>query len=97
MNTDIVTILGFLAVCLGTIQLVPEIFKAIKSHHLDDIAWGMLILFIIGSVAWVIYGIYVSNWPLIISDGIDLCTTTILICLKIKYTPKSKKTAYEYN
>ena len=78
-------ILPLLATCCGSVVLVPEVYKAIKSRHLRDVAWGMLVLFLICSFSWFLYGFLSHNVPLMISSGINFCMETTLMNLKFKY------------
>ena len=79
------TFIGYFAVvCTGT-QLIPEVIKALKTHHLRDVAWGMLLLHGIGAVSWLIYGSFIGDIPLMISASMNTLLGTTLIILKYQY------------
>lgn len=78
--------IGYIAGILGATSLVPEIAKALKTHHLKDVAWGMLILSGFSSFMWTLYGIHIDAYPIIFSDGIHFATAIFLIYLKIRYS-----------
>lgn len=85
MNTTIIEIIGFAAAVLGSISLVPEITKALKTHHLKDVAWGMLILSAFSGSCWIGYGLHIQSYPILLSDTLHLSCVALLIFLKIHY------------
>ncbi|MBI2463971.1 hypothetical protein HYV57_03375 [Candidatus Peregrinibacteria bacterium] len=80
-----IEIIGFLAGILGSISLIPEIRQALHTHHLKDVAWGMLCMFAISSFLWCLYGFHINQYPLIIFDGFHFLLTLFLIFLKFHY------------
>jgi len=82
---QIIQIVGVLAGVLNAIKLIPETSKALKTHHLRDVSWGMLILIGLSSTLWELYGIHYHDWPIIISDGMNMSMTVFLTFLKIHY------------
>lgn len=70
--------------------MVPELIKALKTHHLRDVAWGMLGLHAVGAVCWFIYGAYRSDIPLAISGGLNAVLGFTLIILKYHYDKTEK-------
>jgi len=95
MHNPLAEIFGFIGAILGAITLVPEVIKAFKTHHLKDIAWGMLILTTISSVFWVIYGIHLEAYPIMISDSLHLATAALLMYLKYHYSQGNQPLAKE--
>jgi MtN3 and saliva related transmembrane protein len=78
--------IGYLATICSITSLIPEIFKALKTHRLRDLSWGMICLMTLGSALWTMYGIAKESLPLQISAGVNLVFETILIYLKIHYS-----------
>lgn len=83
-------IIAILATVSGAIQLIPEVIKALKTHHLKDVAWSMLFMYFAASALWITYGFSIQQIPLIISAGFNLCMETTLIILKQKYQKHRK-------
>lgn len=78
-------IIGYLGALLGSISLIPEIKKALHTHHLKDVSSLMLYFLAAGSVFWIAYGIHINSYPNIISDSINLFASSALIWLKMHY------------
>ncbi len=86
---EIWQIIGFLAAITGTLSFIPEIIKALKSHHLNDIAWGMLYFYLSASSLWGIYGLLLNDFPLVLSATVSVSMELILIGLKYTYEKKA--------
>ncbi len=78
--------IGYTAAVAGTLIMVPQIVKSIKTKKVGDLAWGMLVLFLINCTLWVIYGILISAWPVTISNSIVLAIVIFQSILKSKYS-----------
>lgn len=81
-------ILGVLATIVGTSIMLPQIYKSIRTKRVADVSWGMLILYFLNCLLWLVYGFTISALPLIATNGIALCISILQIVLKIKYTQK---------
>ena len=79
------TSIGTLAAVCGAISLIPEVIKASRTHHLQDVSWAMLVLLISSSLLWVSYGIHMHDMPLILSGVVNMMMESVLIGMKIQY------------
>jgi MtN3 and saliva related transmembrane protein len=82
---DNLELIGYCATTLGSIQLIPEIAKALKTHHLRDLSWGMLSLMLSSSILWIIYGTASHTTPLAISSSMNFIFGLTLAVLKVRY------------
>jgi MtN3 and saliva related transmembrane protein len=78
-------IIGFAATIVGTTIMLPQIYKSIKTKSVSDISWGMLVLYFLNCLLWMIYGFLILAIPLILTNGIALCISILQITLKIRY------------
>lgn len=81
--------MGFVASILGALTFAPEIVQALRSKHLDDLSWGVLLLLGSSSALWFGYGINFEVLPLIFSSTINLIMCVVLVYLKEKYKTNS--------
>ncbi len=77
--------IGFIAAALTTISFIPQAYKVIKTKDTTGISLGMYILFVLGVLLWLIHGIQVQDWPLILSNSITFVLSSIILAFKIKY------------
>ena len=83
MNSE--TIIGTIAATLTTIAFLPQAIKVIKTKHTKDIALGMYIILITGISLWLVYGILIHRWPIIISNLVTFILASIILVYKLKY------------
>lgn len=86
---DYIQIVGLLAAVLTTGANLPQAYKVIKTRStksLSTISFAMLFL---GSMTWVIYGIYRDDIPVILANSIAGSLHGIILFIKI--TSKKQK------
>lgn len=86
MTTEV--LLGWIASLLCTLILVPQIIKAFKTRHTDDVSMFMLILSVSGNAFWVAHATMTQNVPLIFGAGLISLMSIILIIFKRLFDKK---------
>ena len=82
---DLITILGLVAGTLTTLAFLPRLLKIWQTKSAKDISFNTLIIFNLGIVFWLIYGIYLSALPIILANLFTLIFNMIIVWLKIRY------------
>lgn len=82
---DIWNFIGFAASILSAITFIPEVLKALKTKHLNDLSWGMLLLVAISSLLWFAFAMNFYIFPLMFSSTLNIIMSLILIYIKSKY------------
>ena len=77
--------LGFFAAFCTTLSFLPQNIKTIKTKDTSGLSLYMLLLFFIGVGCWFFYGYVISNYPLIIANGLTLFLSDIILIMKLKY------------
>jgi len=80
-----ITLLGFAAGTLTTFSFVPQVHKAWRSKHCEDLSLGMLLAFGTGVLLWLIYGLLLWASPIIWANAITLALIVVLLFLKARY------------
>lgn len=80
-----IEILGYFAAFCTTISFLPQTIKTIKTKDTSGLSLSMYTLFFIGVASWLIYGIVISNYPLVIANGITLVLSGLILRMKLKY------------
>jgi len=88
---DFVNILGTSAGSLTTIAFVPQVIKTWKSKSGGDISYGMFLLFSLGVVLWLCYGVAISAPPVIISNAVTLFLAVLILVLKFRYDRQARE------
>ena len=78
------TILGFLAGFLTTAAFFPQVWKTWKSKSATDLSLGMFIVFSLGVFCWLVYGIMISQVPVIFWNAITIILALAILLMKLK-------------
>ena len=76
---------GSSAAVLTTIAFIPQAWKVWRTRHTADISLGMYILFTLGVVLWLAYGIQIESWPIVIANSVTLLLAGSVLTMKIKF------------
>ncbi len=85
MELDYVTTLGIFAGVLSTLAYLPQVIKTWKSKSAEDLSWSMLITLCCGITLWLIYGIIIHDFPIIIANIVTFSLAAIILALKLQY------------
>ncbi|MDD5300920.1 MAG: SemiSWEET transporter [Gallionella sp.] len=77
--------IGSTAATLTTTAFIPQAWKVWRTRHTADISLGMYALFTLGVAMWLIYGILLESWPIIIANCITLLLAGLVLVMKIKF------------
>lgn len=77
--------LGLIAGTCTTLAFLPQLFKVWQSKSAEDLSWGMLIVFSLGLLLWLVYGLFINALPVILSNLITLILNLVILSLKIRY------------
>jgi MtN3 and saliva related transmembrane protein len=61
------------------------VVKIWKTRHTLDISLGMFAIFSSGVFLWLLYGIQLGAWPIILSNSITLVLSLTILVFKLKY------------
>ena len=78
-------LIGYGAAVLTTAAFVPQALKSWSSRDLSGISLSMYSLFTLGVALWLIYGIALQSWPIILANGITLALAGVVLALKISH------------
>jgi MtN3 and saliva related transmembrane protein len=82
--------IGITATCLQTVSLLPQVIEVFKNQNLDAISIETHILLTLSQLLWLIYGIYLKLWPIVISASITSLLSIIISYKRIEYMYKNK-------
>jgi MtN3 and saliva related transmembrane protein len=70
--------LGYFAGTLTVVSFIPQVIRTWKTHHTRDLSLGMFALLVTASTLWIVYGIVIKDWPVILTNtGMVLLTGSI--------------------
>ncbi len=77
--------IGSLAAVCTTLCWVPQALKIIREKQTQGISLVTQAVFTIGLTLWFIYGVLLTNWPLILANAVTLVLSLVILILKVRY------------
>lgn len=79
------TTIGLVAGTLTSIAAIPQVIKTLKTRHVRDISIWQPLLLTFGVALWMMYGILINDFPLIVANITPLICNVVLTGMKIRY------------
>jgi MtN3 and saliva related transmembrane protein len=76
---------GFVAAFLTTVSFIPQAVMTIRTKNTSGISRGMYSLFTVGVAFWLVYGIALDSWPMILANTVTLGLAATILGLKLRY------------
>jgi MtN3 and saliva related transmembrane protein len=77
-------IVGYSAASLTTLAFVPQVLQALRTRDLRDISLSMYAAFCSGIALWLVYGLLMQAWPVVIANVFTLGLAGIVLYLKVR-------------
>jgi MtN3 and saliva related transmembrane protein len=77
--------IGAAGAVLTTICWLPQAARVVRTRDTRSISLSTNLLFAIGVLLWLIYGIALGNWPLIVGEAISMMFTLVIITMKVRH------------
>ncbi len=80
-----ITFMGLLAGALTTFSLVPQLIQIIRTRHTKDLSLKTYIILTIGVLLWLIYGLFIHDFAVIIANALTLMLAGCIVLYKIRF------------
>jgi MtN3 and saliva related transmembrane protein len=74
--------LGALAALLTTGSFLPQALLTLKTRDVSGISAGMYALFTAGVALWLVYGVLLGQWPIILANAVTLVLAGLILGTK---------------
>ena len=82
---QLIDIVGTLAAILTTASFVPQAWHTFQTRDVRGISLGMYSVFTVGVACWLVYGLLLSAWPIVIANCITLALAATILVMKLRY------------
>jgi MtN3 and saliva related transmembrane protein len=77
-------LLGYIAGVLTTFAYLPQVLKILRHKGTKDISLGMYVMLCTGIGCWMVFGIGLHSWPIILANAVTLALAGIILAAKIR-------------
>ena len=78
-------LIGTLAAILTTISSLPQALHTFRTKDVRGISLGMYSAFTLGVALWLIYGLLLGAWPVVIANLVTLALASTILVMKLRY------------
>ena len=78
-------IVGYFAAILTTASFVPQAWHTFRTRDVRGISLGMYSAFTAGVACWLLYGVLLGAWPIVIANCITLALALAILVMKLRY------------
>lgn len=82
---NLTDLIGTLAAILTTISFLPQALHTFRTKDVRGISLGMYSAFTLGVAMWLIYGLLLGAWPVVIANVVTLALASTILVMKLRY------------
>ena len=87
------SLIGLFAGICTTFAFVPQVVQTLRTRDTNAISLGMYVIFVLGVLLWLCYGLLIGDLPLIIANAITLALASSILIMKIHNTYRVRLSA----
>jgi MtN3 and saliva related transmembrane protein len=76
---------GYLAAVLTTLSFVPQVWHTWRTRDVGGISLGMYAAFAAGVFLWLVYGLLLDAWPIVVANAITLALALAILAMKLRW------------
>lgn len=76
---------GLFGAFLSSVTFIPQVYKAWQSKSVGDLSILMMFIVFSSTIVWLVYGVSLNLWPVIIANGIISVLSLLLIYFKFTF------------
>ena len=79
-------VIGYLAALLTTCSFVPQAWHTFRTRDVRGISLGMYSVFAVGVGLWLLYGVLLAAWPIVLANSVTLALALAILAMKLRYS-----------
>jgi MtN3 and saliva related transmembrane protein len=82
-NFNSIDWIGYVAAALTTASFVPQAWLTFRTRDVSGISLAMYCAFTLGIALWLVYGVMIDAWPVIVANAITLGLAAGILAMKV--------------
>lgn len=82
---DWIEIVGLFGAFLSSVTFMPQVYKAWQTKSVGDLSLMMMLIVFTSTLVWLVYGVKLTLWPVIICNAIIAVLSLMLIYFKFTF------------
>jgi MtN3 and saliva related transmembrane protein len=80
--------IGYMAAVLTTASFVPQAWLTFKTRNVSGISLAMYSAFTLGILLWLVYGLFLGAWPIVVANAITLVLAISILMMKLLFAAR---------
>ncbi len=85
--------LGYTAAVLTTGSFIPQALLTLRTRNVSGISLGMYSAFTAGVALWLVYGLALGDWPIVVANAVTLALATTILSIKLVEDRRARRRA----
>ena len=81
--------LGHAAATFTTASFLPQAWLTFRTRDVSGISLAMYSVFTLGIAGWLVYGLLLQDWPIIVANGVTLRLSASILAMKLALADRS--------
>lgn len=77
--------IGYVAAVLTTSSFVPQALHTFRTRDVSGISLGMYSVFTAGISLWLVYGLVLGAWPIVLANVVTLGLAAAILAMKLRF------------
>jgi MtN3 and saliva related transmembrane protein len=82
---DYIQIAGHLGAFLSSVTFIPQVYRVWKTKSANDLSMTMMVIVFSSTVIWLVYGVALMLWPVILANSVIAVLSLMLIYFKLTF------------
>ena len=78
-------VMGYAAAVLTTCSFLPQAWHTWRTRDVAGISLGMYAVFTTGVFLWLVYGLMVGAWPIVLANALTLALALAILAMKLRW------------
>jgi MtN3 and saliva related transmembrane protein len=80
-----INLVGYVAAICTTISFLPQLIRVYRLKSAHEISLTMFLVYSFGVFLWMLYGLFIRSFPVIVANALSLVLSLAILTLKIRY------------
>ena len=85
MSVSLADWVGTSAAVLTTLSFLPQVLHTFKTRDVSGISLVMYSAFTVGVALWLVYGLLLGSWPIVVANVITVLLALAIVVMKLVF------------
>lgn len=82
--------IGYVAAALTTLSFAPQAWLVFRTRDVSGVSLGMYAAMVSGVALWLVYGVLIRSWPLVVANLVTLSLSGAILLMKLRLSRRGR-------